>query len=113
MNTNLHPVFTLSVNITLYFASIHINGIFALYDKKGKKILMFRDKQKWGGKTSKLLHNFRSQWNNSEFETILIQVEYLEKKIHSTEMHGLAVYGQLYGQLHCGKLQLKCIMAYA
>lgn len=46
MNTNLLPVFTLSVNITLYFASIHINGVFAVYDNKGKKILVFRDKQK-------------------------------------------------------------------
>lgn len=38
MNTNLLPVLTLFAKITLYFASIKINGVFAVYDNKGKKI---------------------------------------------------------------------------
>lgn len=53
----------LSANVRLHFASIQIKGVFVVYGNKGINNLVLRDKQKWEGRTSKLPHNFRSQWN--------------------------------------------------
>lgn len=63
MNTNLLPLFISVCNIRLHFVSIQIKGDFAVYGNKGINNLVLSNKQKWQGRTSKLLHNFRSQWN--------------------------------------------------